>query len=97
MDRRAQIIGWLKEILHENLHDISFRAFIFGSQANRNLLIRSDIDLGLISENKITSQQLANINAAIEELPMLYKIDVVDFNEVDERFKSAALKNIEDI
>lgn len=35
------------------------------------------------------------INNAIEDLPMLYKVDLVDFKNVDEKFKSTALKNVE--
>jgi predicted nucleotidyltransferase len=95
MERRKQILNWLKEIFDKNLPGISFRAFIFGSQANKTLLTRSDIDVGIISEDKITSQQFANIYAEIEELPMLYKIDLVNFKEVDAYFKSVALKNVE--
>jgi predicted nucleotidyltransferase len=95
MERRQQILLWLKEILDKNLSGISYDAFIFGSQANKTSLRRSDIDVGIMADDKITSYQLSTINAAIEELPMLYKVDLVDFNEVDMKFKSIALKNIE--
>lgn len=97
MDRRKQIMKWLKDILDENLKGVSFRAFVFGSQANKTVLSRSDIDLGVIADDKITIQQLARIQADIEELPMLYKIDLVNFDEVDEQFKSVALKNVESL
>lgn len=95
MERREQIIYWLKEILDKNLSGVSYNAFIFGSQANKSYLSRSDIDLGIITDEKLTSQQLSKINTDIEELPMLYKIDLVNFNEVDPQFKSIALQNIE--
>jgi DNA polymerase sigma len=94
MNRRKQIIEWLKVILSKNLDGISYSAFIFGSQANKMFLSRSDIDIGIISE-KITTYQLYQINAEIEELPMLFKIDLVNFNEVDSQFKAIALRNIE--
>jgi predicted nucleotidyltransferase len=94
MDRRKQILLWIKEVLDKNLSGISFDAFVFGSQANKTSLIRSDIDVGIIAEG-ITAYHLSKINAAIEELPMLYKIDLVNFNEVDAQFKSIALKNVE--
>lgn len=97
MERRKQIIGWIKKLLDEHLSGISYNAFIFGSQANKTVLSRADIDIGIIAADgdKITHHQLAKINAAIEELPMLYKIDLVNFNEVDLQFKTVALKNIE--
>ncbi len=95
MERREQIIFWINEILKKNLTGLNYRAFIFGSQANLTELKRSDIDVGLIGNEQILPQHLATINEEIENLPMLYKIDLVDFNEVDERFKTIALKNAE--
>jgi predicted nucleotidyltransferase len=95
MERRQQILLWLKEILSKNMQGLSYRAFIFGSQANRKELIRSDIDLGIIADGEISNLQLSNINAAIENLPMLYKIDLVNFKDVDDQFKMIALKNVE--
>ncbi|MDF2432883.1 MAG: uncharacterized protein JWP44_2514 [Mucilaginibacter sp.] len=97
MERREQIINWLKEIFDKNLSGLSYRAFIFGSQANKASLSRSDIDVGIISDDNITSYQLSKINADIENLPMLFKIDLVNFNEVDPGFKLVALNNVESI
>jgi predicted nucleotidyltransferase len=95
MERRQQILFWIKEVLDKNLSGISYHAFVFGSQANKMSLSRSDIDVGITSNDAITSLQLSNIYADIEELPMLYKIDLVNFKEVDDQFKSVALKNVE--
>lgn len=95
MNRRQQIFYWLKEILKANLTDINYRAFVFGSQANLTELRRSDIDLGILGDQAISTHQLSKINEAIENLPMLYNIDVVDFKEVDEQFKAVALRNVE--
>jgi predicted nucleotidyltransferase len=94
MDRRAQILSWIKEIIQKNMSG-KYSAFIFGSQANSGQLKRSDIDIGIIADVPISVQQLCSINEAIEQLPMLYKIDVVNFNEADEKFKTVALRNIE--
>jgi predicted nucleotidyltransferase len=66
MDRRQQILFWLKEILGKNLRGVRYHAFIFGSQANKTALIRSDIDVGIIADDAITSLQLANIHAAMK-------------------------------
>ena len=93
--RRTEIKKWLAEVLEKNLTGINYRAFIFGSQANKSDLIRSDIDLGILSDSGISPDCLVRIDNAIEDLPMLYKIDLVDFNNVGDRFKAAALKNVE--
>ena len=95
IDRRGQIKQWLKETLDNNLRDISYRAFIFGSQANQSDLKRSDIDVGILADTEIPDINMVNINSAIEELPFLYKIDLVDFKQVTENFKTVALKNVE--
>ena len=94
-DRRTQIKQWLKTALEENLRDISYRAFIFGSQANRSELIKSDIDVGILAVDEIPAINMVRISNAIEDMPMLYKIDLVDFKQVSEKFRTAALKNIE--
>lgn len=93
--RRSQIKQWLKNVLEDNLQGINYRAFIFGSQANLPHLRRSDIDVGILATQDIPVKYFARINDMLEELPMLYKIDLVDFNEVDEKFKDIAMQNIE--
>ena len=95
MERKKQILFWIKSILDKNLSGVSYNAFVFGSQANKTFLGRSDIDIGILANNEISALQLSNINKDIEQLPMLYKIDLIDFNRVDARFKSVALKNVE--
>lgn len=92
-----QIKQWLKDILENNLSGISYHAFIFGSQANNSVLSRSDIDVGIIADCQISNEVLIRINNAFQNLPMLFKVDVVDFNRVDEVFKKTALNNTEQL
>jgi DNA polymerase sigma len=58
MDRREEIKQWLKSILDRNLPDVSYRAFIFGSQANKEVLSRSDIDVGIIADANISTEKI---------------------------------------
>jgi predicted nucleotidyltransferase len=95
MDRRMEIKQWLKNILDKYLSGMSYNAFIFGSQANKPALSRSDIDLGIIADSYISKEKIALIHKDIQQLPMLLKVDVVDFNDVDESFKKIALSNLE--
>ena len=97
MERREQIMHWIKEILDKNLSDVSYRAFVFGSQANKAVLKKADIDVGIIADDMITSLQLSNIHAEIEKLPMLYKIDLVNFKDTDANFRTIAMQNIESL
>ncbi|MBS1503511.1 MAG: nucleotidyltransferase domain-containing protein [Bacteroidetes bacterium] len=95
MDRRKQILAWIKETLDKHLSGVNYDAFVFGSQANKSSLIRADIDIGIICESKIPMWRFSNILSDLEKLPMLYKIDLVDFRETEEEFRLVALQNTE--
>ena len=57
------------------------KVLIFGSRAKGNFIQKgSDIDLAAVGEN-ITFNQLMDINIQIEDLGLLYKVDVVDYNK----------------
>lgn len=56
------------------------RVHIFGSRAKGTYTEGSDIDLAVIGEN-ITFNQLMDINIRLEDLGLLYKVDVVDYNK----------------
>lgn len=71
-----------------------YRAFLFGSQANQPELKRSDFDLGW-PEAPLSGRTLGAILMDLEELPMLYPVDVVDFSRVRESFRAVALRNTE--
>lgn len=75
----------------------SYRLFLFGSRAKDTSSDRSDIDIGILSNTRITAKQLLTIQERLEQIPTLLKIDVVDFNTVDDEFKKIALKDAKDI
>lgn len=56
------------------------KVLIFGSRAKGTYSDGSDIDLAAIGED-ITFNQLMDINIQIEDLGLLYKVDVVDYNK----------------
>lgn len=56
------------------------KALIFGSRAKGNYSDGSDIDLAIIGDS-ISFNQLMDINIQIEDLQLLYKVDVVDYNK----------------
>ncbi|WP_319410194.1 nucleotidyltransferase domain-containing protein [uncultured Desulfosarcina sp.] len=74
-----------------------YRLFLFGSRAKGTGNDKSDIDIGIISDTRITGRQLLTIQEKLEQIPTLLKIDVVDFNSVDDEFKKIALKHTQDI
>ena len=56
------------------------KVLIFGSRAKGTYSEGSDIDLAAIGDD-ITFNQLMDINIQIEDLGLLYKVDVVDYNK----------------
>lgn len=60
---------------HSNIHKV----LIFGSRAKGNYSTGSDIDLAAFGDN-ISFNQLMDINIQLEDLGLLYKIDVVDYH-----------------
>jgi predicted nucleotidyltransferase len=66
--------------------------FLFGSRATGRAGSRSDIDLGIDLGHAIAPEVLAALRDAFDELPIMQKVDVVDFSDVDEAFKAVALQ-----
>lgn len=72
----------------------SSRAFIFGSRALNNNRLFSDVDIGIISDQKIKGSLWENLEEELENSPLPYRINLVDFQTVSEQFKKIALKKI---
>ena len=58
---------------------------------------RSDIDIGIEGPKPLPAEILLDIQEEIENLPTLYKIEIVDFATVDKKFREVALQCIESI
>lgn len=61
-------------------HSNISKVFIFGSRAKGNYSEHSDIDLAVVGDN-ISFNQLMDINIQIEDLGLLYKVDIIDYNK----------------
>jgi predicted nucleotidyltransferase len=95
-ERKKQIFDWIKIEAENLLGGTSYKLFIFGSQANREILSNSDIDVGIESKKgAIDDSLITRLWNKLDDLPTLYSFDVVDFATVDEKFKKVAMKNIE--
>lgn len=70
------------------------KVFLFGSRATGRAGSRSDIDLGIDLGHAIAPEVLAALRDAFDELPIMQKVDVVDFFVVDESFNAVALQQI---
>ena len=73
----------------------SYKVFFFGSRVKKDNSSRSDIDLGIEGLKKIPVQKKLKIEEELDNLPTLYKFDLVDFKGIPERFKKEALRYAE--
>jgi predicted nucleotidyltransferase len=73
----------------------SYRVFFFGSRVKRDNFPRSDIDIGIEGPDEISAKTKLEIEEELDNLPTLYKFDLVDFKKVSADFKREALKHIE--
>ncbi|MFH1362095.1 MAG: nucleotidyltransferase domain-containing protein [bacterium] len=72
-----------------------YKVFLFGSRADNTADNRSDFDIGIEAQNEIPGEIMVEIRAKVSNLPILQKVDIVDFKKVSKDFKKLALKNIE--
>ncbi len=84
-----------KDIIGNYLNLDQNKIFFFGSRVMGKGNERSDIDLGIEGEKEISWQVMAKIKEDFENLPILYKIDVVDFKKVSPDFYNLAKQKIE--
>jgi predicted nucleotidyltransferase len=82
------------KILSKYLDFSQYKVFFFGSRVKGNADERADIDIA-IEDPEIPAYIKLEIEEELENLPILYKIDFVDFNNVDEDFKKIAKKYVE--
>lgn len=92
---QKQIKHAIPAIIKKYLDASKYKIFVFGSRASGKASARSDFDIGIEGPRAIPKATLAQIKAEIEELPTLYKIDVVDFTQVSSGFRKIAKQSIE--
>jgi uncharacterized protein len=85
----------LLEIIGKHVDLSAYKVFVFGSRVSGGGDDRSDIDIGIEGMEAVPDGAMANIKEAIEDLPTLYKIDVIDFAQTDKKFKSVAKQHVE--
>lgn len=85
------------EIVGRRLDLTEYGVFFFGSRVSGKGTDRSDIDIGIDGPEPIPPAAWIAIQEEVEEIPTLYKIDIVDFRDVAPRFREVALQATEPI
>jgi predicted nucleotidyltransferase len=83
-----------KKIVLKHFDTAKYEVFLFGSRAAGNAKFHSDIDVGILGNEQLNSIQLAELENDLEESIVPFKVDIVDFYRVEEKFKHFALQHI---
>ena len=82
----------IKQTIRTHLSDPSYRLFLFGSRATGTARKFSDVDVGIEGRTPVSPTALANIQEALEESDIPCNVDIVDFSQTSDRFRSFAKK-----
>lgn len=85
----------IRKIIGRYLDLGRYRIFFFGSRVAGFNSERSDIDIGIQGPEEIPAHIMVEIRDATEDLPTLYRFDIVDFGNVSTEFRDAAMRHCE--
>ena len=92
----TQIIYQVWELVQKHLGP-NTQLFLFGSRSEGTNSDFSDFDFFVKSAILLTAEQWLNFTESVENLPTLYKIDLIDFNQAGDDFKKIASKSAKEI
>jgi hypothetical protein len=80
----------VRDIVGKYVILIEIALFFFGSRTQSSKITTSDIDIGIerVDGQPIDSECMQSIRDEIAFIPLLYKIDIVDFAHVTSAFKA---------
>lgn len=88
--KKNDILREVLLIIRKYLDD-DYRVYLFGSWPKGEAYDTSDIDVGILGKEKVPWDIMVRISEEVGSIATLRKIDVLDFNSVEERFKKSAL------
>ena len=83
-----------RDIVLKHIDKTQYDVFLFGSRACGNFHSRSDIDIGILGKQPLNMMVRLNIEEALEQSIVPFKVDVVDFANASDTFKTEAFKEI---
>lgn len=95
MDKRLvlqEVVGIIRKYLGNE-----YRIYLFGSWEKGDALETSDLDIGILGKEKVIWSIMTKISQEIQNIPTLRKVDIVDLNTSDERFRKSALKDAKEL
>ena len=81
-----------KEIVLAHIPKEEYAVFLFGSRANGKSKVNSDFDIGILGQETLPKKIRWKIEDLLQESDIPHKVDLIDFNTVDDNFKNIALE-----
>jgi predicted nucleotidyltransferase len=85
----------VRTIISKYLDVNIWKVFFFGSRVKGDNLPASDIDIGVMGPVAVSAEKKLQIQEELNNIRILYKIDLVDFAQVNEEFKKEAMRSVE--
>lgn len=84
----------LRKMVLDSLRDEKVSIALFGSFASGDNTVGSDVDIAVIPKVKLDRWKLAELRDRLAESSAIpFKVDLVDFSRVSEKFRTHALEN----
>lgn len=91
MDLKSEHLKMIRDILATHVPGVEVR--LFGSRATGPAKPHSDLDLALVWVGKIDFGTMAQLKDAFSESDLPFRVDVLDWNDIDDEFRGIISQN----
>lgn len=82
------VLSLISKAIHSIQPDAEI--FLFGSRAQKKATPRSDYDIAIDCKERVPIATMSRLRGALEELPIIQKIDIIDIYRTSEEFSKIA-------
>lgn len=90
IDLEKKYINFIKNTISSMIHN--YKLYIFGSRAKNRAKKYSDIDLAIDSQ-ELTPQIKTKLEFTFENSTLPYEVDIINLNDIDNKFKDLIQKD----
>lgn len=94
IDLEERYIDFIKNTISSMIHN--YKLYIFGSRAKNRAKKYSDIDLAIDSQ-ELTPQIKTKLEFTFENSTLPYEVDIINLNDIDNKFKDLIQKDLIEI
>lgn len=94
IDLEEKYIDFIKNTISSMIHN--YKLYVFGSRAKNRAKKYSDIDLAIDSQ-ELTPQIKTKLEFTFENSTLPYEVDIINLNDIDNKFKDLIQKDLIEI